>query len=371
VSDQNIGGADGGGVQSPQVKRSEAIGYALLSFAFLAVSIGIGWWTFTQAPLLGPRFEYAYYLVVVVLGISVAVVLFGAMRSFARLSGTSGAVKGEVGGPAALAVLVVFGAFWLARPAESFPLTVRLSGDGLDASVLQETHFRIDLGERRDTRGFTADGQAIVPNIPTSLVNNEVPVSIGKGPELLPGRVRLKNPTAKLLIPSSRVAYIEVVVLPPEDPRRAEARRRIEQIRESIRITLMLNDEKLMPAFRRFQSDRTEQNWRGVQWAATEILQEIQKGTRATLEYDASFSPQISEVNSIATGQGTAVTQREFRQFGEPRREWNGRQFILKNVEISGPPSSAQADEWMKDLLAIYQRLEQYLKTVETQLAAK
>jgi hypothetical protein len=344
-------------VTRPSLKH--VIGYAVLSLVFLAVAIAAAWWALVRAPQLGPQFGYAFYIADVVLGISAAIVLFGCMRSYAYVSGKQGSFSAEVGGPAALAVLVVVGGFYLARPPDSFPLTVRLSGDKPDAAALQGLKVIVDLESRRAPGEFTSAGEAVIADVPTSFIGQDIPV------DLSPGRVHLKK--AMIVIPSTHVIYLDVTVSPPPDPRRAEARDRVIDIRKRIRMTLMLQDEEIAPAFSAYRTSPTLQNWSNVQNVARSVLREVQQGVHAALEYDASYGPAMSQFDAII--QGDPIIDRSFT-LREERREWNGHAFVLKEILHSGPPNPTQADQWMQDLIALYRRLEVSLQSIEAQLAS-
>jgi hypothetical protein len=190
-------------------RRSTAVFYAALSLVFLGLAILIGWWIFERATQLGPRFLLAYYGALVVLGISAAVVLFGSMRSYAALTGHHGPITGEVGGPAALFILVVVGAFVLAKPAETFTLVVRLTGASFAAGSLDNVVVTVDLGQRLESKPVSATGEAYIPEVSTSLIGKAVPVSLS------PGRVHKKDPDQPLTIPAEFVLYVPVSVDPP------------------------------------------------------------------------------------------------------------------------------------------------------------
>ena len=182
------------------------ITYAVISFLFLAVAIAAGWWALERAPELGPRFGYAFYIAVVILGMSVAIALFGIIRSYALVTGTQPSGKVRLGGPAALFVLVVIGGFYFAPPPKTFSLTVRFASEP-DPMALQGLSVVLDLGARRDSREFTRSGEAIVQDVPASLEGQDVRV------HLSPGRVHLKSETVR--IPADHVIYLEATVDPP------------------------------------------------------------------------------------------------------------------------------------------------------------
>jgi hypothetical protein len=333
--------------------------YAVLSLAFLCIAIVVGKWVFEHADRLGPNFNFAYYGALVILAASMAIVLFGSMRSYAHLTRTQGSMKMELGGPSALFALLVLGGFWLAKPEQYSSMTVRLLGEGLETVAVNELEVTLDLASNRDRRPFNSSGEAVFPNIPTSLINQEVRVYLNNR-----GAVRLKQPAEKVRIPSDLVLYLEVLV---EDPRRTAAREKISELRKLMRMTLISQNESLSPAFEAFMRKRSDQNWADVQKAAKKLLTLVDAGVQAALEYDASFGPSISEIQSIAQGEGMELLEIVFTSAG-PRRVMQTRGAVLDDVVKSQPPSIEQAREWMARLKTVYEKLEASLTTVERHL---
>jgi hypothetical protein len=185
---------------------SHVIGYAILSLVFLGVALVAGWWAITGAPTFGAQFAAAYYIAVVVLGISAAFALFGCMRSYAHVSGKQGSLTAEVGGPAALFVLVVAGAFYLTRPPDTFSLIIRV-GSEIDATALQGVKVTVDLGDRREPKEFSATGEAEIHGVSALLVGKQVPIHLSLS--------RLHLNTTTVLIPPDHIINLEVTADPP------------------------------------------------------------------------------------------------------------------------------------------------------------
>jgi len=186
--------------------RSHVVGYAMLSLVFLCVALVAGWWAITGAPTFGAQFAAAYYIAVVILGISVAFALFGCMRSYAYVSGKQGSVTAEVGGPAALFVLVVAAAFYLTRPPDTFSLIIRVRSD-IESAALQGISVTVDIGDRRESKEFSSSGEAEIRGVPSSLVGKHVPIHLSHG--------RLHLNANSVLIPTDHIINLEVVVDPP------------------------------------------------------------------------------------------------------------------------------------------------------------
>jgi hypothetical protein len=174
--------------------------YTLISLLFLAVAVAAGWWALEGAARLGPQFGYAFYIAVVILGVSVAIALFGIIESFALVTGTQQSINVRLGGPAALFVLVVVGGFLFSPPPKTFSLAVRFANEP-DPRALQGLSVVIDLGPRRDTREFTSSGEAVIPDVPTAFEGKDVRV------RLSPDRVHLKSNTVR--ITAEHAIYLE------------------------------------------------------------------------------------------------------------------------------------------------------------------
>lgn len=194
-----------------------AVGYALLSFASLAVVILIGWQLLsvpavTNSYILATR---VYYVLVVILGLAVAAFLFGAMRSRARLAGTHLGFTLELGGPAAVLALVVVGGFWLAKSPDEFSLVIRLrSAEPITDTA--ETWIRVDLGDRRERRSFSALGEVVIPAIPVRFRDVELPM------EFESRMYNIKDPKTGYRAPESGVIYLDVVRRSGSDPDRQQ-----------------------------------------------------------------------------------------------------------------------------------------------------
>lgn len=177
----------------PRPPRKGAGGALLLALASLSVAIAVGWWIATEADLLGIRFDHAYYVLLVVLGLAAAAFLFGVLRSSATLTGNHLGVGFEVGGAAALFVLVVWGGAHFTTPPESFSAVVRLVHAG-------------EAAERRDFENALTDSVVIVrfgANTRRLHPNRDGEVEIRD----IPGRFRSGTITVELT--SERIIFRE------------------------------------------------------------------------------------------------------------------------------------------------------------------
>lgn len=169
--------------------------YAVLSLgsflgALLLVSLLL--WKAELLASLGLTGNF-YYLVLLLLGLTVAGCLFGALRSFAIRS-----LESVV--PIASFVLVILGGFLLPPPVSNFPLTVYVhGGPGFHELVLRDQgSVLLDLGTYRRRAPIEHEGQAYFPEIPASFRGQTVKVWLdADGYELVdPGRRYRLNRTS-------------------------------------------------------------------------------------------------------------------------------------------------------------------------------
>jgi hypothetical protein len=139
-----------------------------------------------------------YFVVLIPLGLVAAGFLFGAMRSYAKFSGTTSRGTLELAGPVVVFCLVVLGGLLLANPVSTFALTVRVFGPGGQADIVRSGTLTADLGSRRDTRAISAEGEVVFADIPTALA--------GKPIRLLPQVPGyILQDTASIVIPQSHI----------------------------------------------------------------------------------------------------------------------------------------------------------------------
>lgn len=124
--------------------------------------------------------EQVYYLVLVSVGATVAVFLFGVIPSSATYKGkvlggtlrASGAVVG--------AALVVVGGYYFKPRGFTFPLTVYVYGPGGPSDIVLRNsgHVAIQVGPQVQRELVGENGEAYFPAIPTNFRGQEVPVWI-------------------------------------------------------------------------------------------------------------------------------------------------------------------------------------------------
>lgn len=139
-----------------------------LGIAALMIVIGVGLLILFVlfAPRLVPAdiLDQFFYIVLLVFGLVCALVLFGVMRSYARVTYKSAGGAVELGGPAAIAVLVVVGGFWLVPRHDTFDLTIRPHGS--DKPLITSGKIRVELGNFAPTQEINSNGEADFKGVP-------------------------------------------------------------------------------------------------------------------------------------------------------------------------------------------------------------
>lgn len=134
--------------------------YALIAAVMMGIGIGLLVLFVIFVPRLVPTdvLNQFFYIVLIVWGLVCALMLFGVMRSYARLTYRSVGGAVELGGPAAFAALVVVGGFWLVPRTDTFHLTIRPHGPS--APLISSGKIRMELGSASLSPEINSDGEA-------------------------------------------------------------------------------------------------------------------------------------------------------------------------------------------------------------------
>lgn len=146
--------------------------YAAMALVGLAIGIGLLLFYVYRVPKLvesGVQ-NQVFYLLLIPWSLGSAAFLFGAMRSYARLTRRHFGSALELGGPVVLFCLVVAGGFKLVPPPpekpETFDLTVRPYGaEGAD-TIIASGQITIDLDNDRRSKAIDSNGEADFKGIP-------------------------------------------------------------------------------------------------------------------------------------------------------------------------------------------------------------
>lgn len=143
-----------------------------MALAALLIGIGLLSYYVYEVPRLEPSVRnQVYYVVLFPSAIACALALFGAMRSYARLTASHVGVATELSGPVVLFVLIVWGGFKLVPPAlDTFDLTVRAhSADG-SVPIIKSGKVTVDLDSDRRTELFGPNGEADFKGVPAKFM---------------------------------------------------------------------------------------------------------------------------------------------------------------------------------------------------------
>jgi hypothetical protein len=134
--------------------------YALVAGVMMGIGIGLLVLFVIFAPRLVPAdiLNQFFYIVLIVWGLVSALVLFGVMRSYARLTYKTVGSAVELGGPAAFAALVVVGGFWLVPRTDTFHVTIRPHGPS--APRITSGKISMELGSTSSSSDINSNGEA-------------------------------------------------------------------------------------------------------------------------------------------------------------------------------------------------------------------
>jgi len=183
------------------------IPYAITALIGLVIALWVGRYLVRNLAQLTSQGagQQAYYVLLVILGMTSAVFLFGALRSTASLTGNQFGWAVDLGGPAALFFLVVIAGFYLTKPtSEEFPLTVRLQGAEPPSELAKEAWIIVDLAKRERVQ-VPAIGEATINAVPTRFRNARVRISL-ESP-----RYRINSPEASYQIPADGIISLQVI----------------------------------------------------------------------------------------------------------------------------------------------------------------
>src|SRR5262245_19655903 len=105
-----------------------------------------------------------------------------------------------------------------------------------------------------------------------------------------------------------------------------------ERILNSLQQTQIRKMEELFPQIDNYRKNPTEANWTMVKDTARALVEEIQGAVRAAIAFDSQFYEYGQEIIQIANGTKATVDRSFYQPFRVSRQEWNGRQFVLKEI---------------------------------------
>lgn len=149
-------------------QKSEMLGkntFALIAGSILAL-LGAGAWIFSGQRLNQLGYSSSvYYVVLVMLGCFVGLLLFGSVHSYAKIRHKSPGLYVEIGGPVAVAALVVFGGFQLAPIEQTFSVTIRVF-DSNGHAPISKGKILMELDQNTRAANLNELGEADFKEIP-------------------------------------------------------------------------------------------------------------------------------------------------------------------------------------------------------------
>jgi hypothetical protein len=151
-----------------EVKSLSSRDHGLIALVSLAIGVGLLVYYVHQVPRLGAGVrDQVYYVVLFPSAVACAVALFGAMRGYARLTARRPGMALEIGGPAALFVLIIWGGFKLPpRQSDTFDLTVRAHSSDGRIPIITSGKIILDLDNDRRMEDLHSNGEADFKGVP-------------------------------------------------------------------------------------------------------------------------------------------------------------------------------------------------------------
>jgi hypothetical protein len=173
------------GSEPPPVRLRYVLAFSGLALCALAIALAVGWIILQYLPILmaNQMGAAAYFVLLIILSLAAAIVLFGVLRATASLRGSHFGYTIELGGPAAIFILILLYGITQVPPAPSdFALTFRFRPFDHRNSMLQtfgEDNVRkakvvLFLPNDKRESGLNGDGYAKIENIPARYGANQI-----------------------------------------------------------------------------------------------------------------------------------------------------------------------------------------------------
>jgi hypothetical protein len=206
--------------KADSVQPLSAYAYTAITLVGFIFAVSFTVFYIYQVPKLGESGVQGqiFYLLLIPWALSSAAFLFGAMKSYARLSNKHLGSFLELGGPVVVFFLVVGAGLKLIPPLpETFDLTVRAhSADGRDP-IITSGQLMIDLGNDRRTAPIGANGEANFKGIPSRLQNEvlEILPRVDGYEERWMAKRANKNIVELSLVRTQSVTHLIGSIVPP------------------------------------------------------------------------------------------------------------------------------------------------------------
>lgn len=140
--------------------------------AFLATFVTVVTLVLRRSTILFGLTNPFFYIALLALGCSAALLLFGAMRGYAKWKGRVLSGTLQIGGPVAIAALTVFGGYFF-RPEIAANFVVRVHGPEGRTATLCPKSVRLFLGQDVRAGDIGQNCQAQFNEIPTRFLGSD------------------------------------------------------------------------------------------------------------------------------------------------------------------------------------------------------
>ena len=303
-----------------------------------------------------PVIRSLYYVLLWILGITSALFLFGVLRSAASVSGRHWGVMIDLGGPAALAVLVVAGGYEFAKLPDTFSLTIRLQGDRPIVEMASGAKIWVDLNGRREHKAFNDDGEVIIQEVAERFTTEPVQITFKSHDFKLAGT----NNSVDVQIPASHVVTLQLVKISQAEKRRQELAAKYSTILDEVSLELSRKKAFLFPAIDHYLSSPSPSNWAAVRAAAQDSATKIKAAMEGEVEYQ-------SQEQLILLGSNT----RDLLQpptFSEALQIHGQRVITLNQMPPGNQPPVEKVRQWSGKVEQLYLRMKEQLAQLVRQL---
>jgi hypothetical protein len=337
--------------------------YAGIAFASLAATCLVGYGMYYAGTQFAsqPVIRSLYYVLLWVLGITSALFLFGVLRSAATISGRHWGAMIDVGGPAALAILVVAGGYEFAKLPDAFSLTIRLQGDSPIVEMASGAKIWVDLNGRREHKVFNDDGEVIIQEVAERFATEPVQITFESHDFKLAG----PSNSVEATIPASHVLSLQLMKIGRSEQRRRELLVKYNHILDEVSLELSRKKEFLFRAIDNYLLSPSTSNWAAVKAAAQDSAARIKAAMEGEVEYQSQEQLIILGSNTSSLLLNPPMNP---PTFSEALQIYGQRVVTLNQIPPGNHPPVDKVREWEGKVQDLYQRMQAQLAQLVRQL---
>ena len=340
---------------------SARVFYALCALVGLGAAGADGTYIVRHLAELREHTDEAYYVLLLVLGLACASFLFGVLRLTATVTGQRWGIAVYVGGPAAFAVLVVCGGFYLTRPPPTFDLTIRLVGI-LSDPPLGNTVVIVDTGQRHERKDVDSLGDTTMKQLTSADVDNPIAINVDS-----PNYEQVVRECVYRVGPQHVIrVHVRRIPVDKGSQARAAAVAALNDVISALSSAEVQQQQMMFPALQAYIDHPDVATWEAVREVSAASLKQLSAAVDAAVKYDASLValPPYSKVQA-AMASATSATDPLARalQGVNQRQGVKGAIVGLKQM-----PTVAQVKEWNAALGRSYTTVREALIELEARL---